>query len=123
MINNDNVLLTSVSSTFVRRLKRWYNQSELLAKEISKITNIKYQTSLVKKIYDTWQQALLSKEKRLINLQKSFKINKKYVDKIDKKIIIIVDDVVSTWTTINTISKILKENWVQKIIWLVIASD
>jgi len=123
LINNDNVLLTSVSSTFVRRLKRWYNQSELLAKEISKITNIKYQTSLVKKIYDTWQQALLSKEKRLINLQKSFKINKKYVDKIDKKIIIIVDDVVSTWTTINTISKILKENWVQKIIWLVIASD
>ena len=40
----------------------------------------------------------------------------------DKKVII-VDDVVSTWATINEISSILKQKWVKKIIWLVVASD
>jgi predicted amidophosphoribosyltransferase len=52
----------------------------------------------------------------LTNLDKAFKINKKYVDNIDKKYIIIVDDVISTGTTINEVSKILKQHNAQKII-------
>jgi competence protein ComFC len=45
----------------------------------------------------------------LLNIKNSFKINKKYQDNIDKKIIILIDDVVSTGSTLNEISKILKE--------------
>ena len=37
--------------------------------------------------------------------------------------VIIVDDVISTGATINEISKVLKENWASKIIWLIVASD
>ena len=44
------------------------------------------------------------------------------VDKVDKKIIILVDDVISTWTTLNEISKVLKQHNAQKIICLTIAS-
>ena len=45
------------------------------------------------------------------------------VDKIFEKNIIIVDDIISTWTTLNEMAKILKKNWAKKVIWLVIASD
>ena len=45
------------------------------------------------------------------------------LDKLDKKVFILVDDVVSTWTTINEISKILKKSWAKNIIALVIASN
>jgi predicted amidophosphoribosyltransferase len=34
----------------------------------------------------------------------------------------LVDDVISTWTTVNEISKILKQNWAKKVITLTIAS-
>jgi predicted amidophosphoribosyltransferase len=46
----------------------------------------------------------------LLNLIDSFKINKKQVDNIDNKTVIIIDDVISTGSTINEVSKILKEN-------------
>jgi predicted amidophosphoribosyltransferase len=42
-------------------------------------------------------------------LNNSFKIANKKIDNIDKKIFIIVDDVISTGSTINELSKILKE--------------
>jgi len=34
-----------------------------------------------------------------------------------------MDDVISTWTTLNEISKLLKNNWVKYVIWLIVASD
>ena len=109
--------------SFFKKIKRWYNQSEFLAKIISKKTNIKIEKNIIKKYKSTRQQSTLSKKQRLENLKNCFKINKKQIDKIDNKNIILVDDVISTWTTINEISKILKQNWAKKIIWLTIASD
>ncbi len=123
IINNKNIIITNIPSTFLRNLKKWYNQSDLLAKEIWQIIGLNYKKNIVKKVKNTGQQSLLSKEKRIQNLKNAFKINKKYRDKLDKKIIILVDDVISTWTTINEVSRVLKQNWAKKVIWLVIASD
>jgi len=66
---------------------------------------------------------LLSKQERKINLINSFKIAKNKIDNIDKKTFIIVDDVISTGSTINEISKILKEKGAEKVIWLCVASN
>jgi ComF family protein len=112
----------SVSSHFLRKLKRWYSSSEVLCKYFSSISKIKYEKNVIKKIKNVKQQSKLKKEERLINLKWAFKMNKRKIDKIKNKNIIIVDDVVSTWTTINEIAKILKENGAKYIIWLVIAS-
>jgi len=108
---------------FWKKIFRWYNSSEILAKEISKILKIKIEKNLVKKIKNTKEQKFLSRQERWTNLQNSFEINKNKVDKIFDKNIIIVDDIISTWATLNEISKILKKNKVKKIIWLIIASD
>jgi ComF family protein len=108
---------------FFKKLKRWYNHSEIIAKYISKKTNIKLEKNLIKKSKTTRQQSLLNRQDRLENLNNAFKIANNQIDNIDKKTFIIVDDVISTWSTINEISKILKENWAKKVIWLIVASD
>ncbi|MDD4150989.1 MAG: ComF family protein [Candidatus Gracilibacteria bacterium] len=108
---------------FLKKIFRGYNQSEILAKNISKYTKINYENNLIKKIKYTKSQSKLHKSERLKNLEKSFSINKKVLEKINGKTIIIVDDVVSTGTTLNEIGKILKNNGIKKVIGLVIASD
>jgi len=123
ILNNKNILITNAPMWFFRKLSKWYNQSEILASEVSKILWIKHEKNIFKKVKSTRQQSLLSKEKRQKNLQNAFKINKKHIDKLDNKTIILLDDVISTWTTINELSKLLKTNWTTKIIWLCIASD
>lgn len=121
--NIDDYIIIFPPMWFLKKIKRWYNHSELLAKIISQNIKIKLWKWYIKKVKQTRQQSKLSRKERLINLDNSFKITKNKLDKIDNKIFILVDDVVSTWTTINEISKILKNAWAKKIIWLVIASD
>ena len=123
IIKKDDYIIMSVSSNFLRKFKRWYNSSEVLSKYFSKISWIKHKKNIVLKCKNTRQQSKLSRKERLINLKGSFRINKKYIKIIKNKNIIIVDDVISTWTTLNEVSKILKQNWAKKIIWLILASD
>lgn len=122
-VSKSDLVLVPVPMYFLRKLYRWYNQSEILTNYISQFTKIKQENKLIKRIKNTRQQSKLSKNVRWQNLDNAFKIEQNKLDKIDKKIIILVDDVASTWTTINEISKLLKQNWVEKIIWLVIASN
>ena len=119
---NDFVILP-VPLHFLKKIKRWFNQSEILAKKVAEILKIDYnKNSLIRKKY-TRQQSKLNRQKRLSNLDKAFKIKKNKVDKIDKKIIFLVDDVVTSWTTLNEIAKVLKQNWAKKVIGVCIASN
>lgn len=119
----DDFLVISIPSYFLRKWKRWYNSSEILAKSFANISKIKYEKNILKKVKNTKQQSKLDRKQRLVNLKNSFIINKKYLSTIKNKKILIIDDVVSTWATLNEISFILKQNWVEKIIWIIIASD
>lgn len=121
--NTDDYIIISPPMWFIKKLKRWYNHSEIMAKIISKELWIKIEKSLIKKVRNTKQQSKLNRIDRLSNLSDSFKINNSKIKDIDKKTIIIVDDVVSTWSTINEIWKLLKKTGYKKIIWLIIASD
>ncbi len=120
---NSNLLVLPVPLHFFKKIKRWFNQSEIIAEKLSEILNINYNKKiLIRKKY-TRQQSKLSRQERLNNLEDSFKIKKNQVDNIDNKIILLVDDVISTWTTLNEIAKILKQNWAKKVIWVCIASN
>ena len=83
----------------------------------------RYEKNIVLKNRQTRQQSKLSRQDRLTNLENSFKINQNKLDIIDKKVVILIDDVISTWTTVNEISKILKDNWAVKVIVVCFASD
>lgn len=99
-----------------KRLKtRGYNQSLLLVKEVSKITNIPYISNLLLKDKNTVPQSKLKSSKRKTNLKSVFNINKKYIENIKGKNIGIIDDVFTTGSTINECAKILKKSGANKV--------
>jgi predicted amidophosphoribosyltransferase len=108
---------------FWKKIFRWYNQSELLVKYISKQTGITPEYKLLKKIKKTPQQSHLTKKQRQNNLGGSVVVNKILLDKNRHKTIILIDDVISTGATLKTISQLLRNNWAHHVIWCVFASD
>jgi len=118
IIDEEIDLITAIPISKRRMKERGYNQSELIAKRISKLTGIPYFKLLVK-TRETKRQSELSKIERMINVKDSFVFNNKFNIK-DKKILL-VDDVFTTGATINECSKILKKLGSMSIKALVIA--
>jgi len=89
-----------------RRLgMRRYNQAGLLANEISKITHIPTCPNTLKRIRHTQTQGHLSRMARQRNLQGAFKVEKN----IKGKSILLIDDVLTTGSTlINATNTLLK---------------
>lgn len=118
-----NTIITCIPMHFLRRWKRGYNHGDLLGKIVSKELQIPYlSNALVRKRY-TKQQSKLHKKKRQDNIKDAFWGNIKILDSFKNKTVIIVDDVVSTGSTLLEASKILKQHGVKRVIGLVIASD
>ncbi|NSM56864.1 ComF family protein [Wolbachia endosymbiont of Atemnus politus] len=87
----------------MRLFKRKYNQAALLAKELSKLSNLSYTPFVIKRLRHTTPQAGLSLKQREKNLKKAFKISNKEI--IKNKIVILVDDVVTTGATVRSCSQ------------------
>lgn len=115
-------IITNVPSHKKQLLKRKYNQSILLAKNICKITKSNnFYANLTIKTKNTKAQTSLNKKQRQENLKSAFEINPKYQNFIKNKNILIIDDVITTNTTANMLSKILKKHKAKKITILTIA--
>lgn len=97
--------------------ERGYNQSELLVKEITRIDNAKIFTlalDTVTKIKETpHQSSLKNKTERLKNLKNCFCANEKLAK---NRNIILIDDVITTGTTMNEVAKTLKKAGAKKVI-------
>lgn len=118
---NDYDLIIPVPLHKKRLKKRKYNQSSLLASEISKLKGVKYIPNLlIRKKFNSSQEGL-NKKQRLENVKDSFVINPKHHNKIKNLNIILVDDVIASGATIEHCSKILKENYCGKILVTAIA--
>lgn len=105
-IPKKNLVLTFVPLHSKRLAQRGYNQAEILAKVVSSQSKIPY-LDLLKKIRKTKRQVGLLGKYRRRNLSGVFKSICK--DSIKGKKIIIVDDIVTTGTTLNECARILKE--------------
>lgn len=125
------IVLIPVPLHWKRKLWRWFNQAELLANlikndcinklfiEQNKIRVI----SLLKRIKNTKPQACLSRIDRLTNLDSAFCVCKKDLKINDSSIFIIVDDISTTWETIERCALEIKNQFNNDIYWLVIATD
>ena len=104
-----------------RKMERGYNQSYLLAKELSKKLDIKINNKCLYKYKNTIRQSKLSKEERKENAIDVYKIKNK--EMLKNKKILLIDDIYTTGSTANECSKILKLANPEKIGVLVIAKD
>ena len=107
-------LIIPVPLHISRLRSRGYNQSSLIAKKVSKNLNIPISDNFISRHRNTDAQAGLSFKKRQKNLKNSFRIKNNF----PAKSVALIDDVVTSGTTVNEISKILKKNGVDYIqVW------
>lgn len=114
-------IVTTVPLHFLSHLRRGYNHSELLAKDIAKQQGNVFR-NLLRKSRFTKHQAKLNKFHRLRNIRNSFSFHEKYLKDIKGKDIILVDDVISTGSTANECALVLKKNGAKRVFWLFLAT-
>lgn len=106
----DIILIVPISVK--RKKERGYNQSELIAKEISRIISVKIEKNKLYKIKNTAPQSTLNKEQRIENVKGVYKAEN--IDKIKNKKILIFDDIYTTGNTVNECAKTLIEKGINK---------
>ncbi len=104
----DTAIITAVPIYWRRRLKRRYNQSDELARYIARYKNINFISNLVQRTRNTQPQLGKSGYQRRKNLKQAFELNKRYKS-LKNAHIILVDDVMTTGTTLQAVAKILKK--------------
>ena len=107
--------LVPVPIHFSRKRKRGYNQAELIARELSKHSGIPMNTQLIRRQGRTRPLKGLSYVERQNNLKRAFKI---YKNDVKLNTIVIIDDIYTTGSTIDTITRVLHEAGIAKIYYM-----
>lgn len=111
-------LLIPVPLHSKRRRKRGYNQAQILADELGKLLDIPVDHKAVRRVRYTDAQKTLDNRKRRANLKNAFAVEKS-LEKV--KNVILTDDIYTTGSTVDAVSKILKESGVEKVYFLTIS--
>lgn len=98
-------LLLSVPLHKNRRWRRGFNQTELLAGYLARWLNCRWESELLKRVRSTPTQRSLTAEKRRRNLDNAFEV----CGSIAGLNIALLDDVVTTGSTIAELSRLLLE--------------
>ena len=103
-----------------RQKKRGYNQMELVAEEFCKLTGLKLNTKLIKRIKNTKPQYRLNKIERNENLKDAFRIYPEFLEKdLD---ILIIDDIFTTGSTFESMIQEFNKNNIYNITCFAAAS-
>ena len=100
-----------------KQKKRGYNQAEILAKEIGFRVGIPVDTTLIKRKKNTVPQKEFTRKERKKNLKNAFEVT----GKVEGKRVLIIDDIYTTGSTIDSISILLKKAGAEKTYFLTIS--
>jgi len=104
-----------------RKLKRGYNQSALIVKELACFCNIEYKNNILIKQKNNKPQSTKNKDERKQNVAGVYIL--KNSDQIINKKILILDDIYTTGSTANECAKVLKNNGARWVDVITIAKD
>ena len=103
----------------VRKRERGFNQSEILAQELSHITHIPVLKKVLKRTRNTKDQTKLTPEERIENVKGAFTLIDP--EKVKSKRVILVDDVMTTGATLGECATVLSKAGADKIMGATIA--
>lgn len=106
-------MITSVPLSEKRFKERGYNQSHLLAKNLSEKLNIPYTEKLLVKVKDIPKISRLTLSQRRKIVKGVYKFNNNF--DIRGKRIILVDDIFTTGSTVNECARVLKKNGAESV--------
>lgn len=99
---------------------RGYNQSLLISKQLSKEIGVPEDSSLLVRVRNTGSQSLLPKSSRHLNVKNAFRVNNAH--EVKGKKVLLVDDILTTGSTLNECSRVLKEAGARMVVGAVIAT-
>ncbi|HYE22121.1 MAG TPA: ComF family protein [Verrucomicrobiae bacterium] len=102
-----------------RLVWRGFNQSMLLAQELSRNLNIKIDNSLIERVKYTKPQVELGLKQRKQNIKNAFKVQ----NRLTHLKFLLVDDVVTTGSTLNEMAKTLKRSGATEVWAITLAAD
>lgn len=102
-------IITAVPLSSKGLRERGYNQSELLAKRISKEIGVPYERTLIKK-YDVPAQHTLKAAQRKANVAGVFDILQNNMQNVSGKRILLCDDIRTTGATLGECSRVLRDS-------------
>lgn len=98
-----------------RMKKRGFNQASLFARSLGKQLRIPVYDSVLIRTLNTLPQKTLSPEKRLENLQKAFSLHPELHSMLPFERVLLVDDIYTTGSTMEAITRILKNAGVKEV--------
>jgi len=115
ILNSELVISFIPSHRYRHHFIKGYNQSELLAKKLSEKLQVPM-VALAKKCKHTKTQASLDRNGRLHNLKNAFILTNN-ISFIGNETILIIDDITTTWSTINELAKLVKDRYPNVRVW------
>lgn len=101
---------------------RGYNQSQEIAKELTKLCKIPNKNLLYKKKHNSAQAEIKDQQERMLRMKDLFRVKERYRQGLNHKTLILLDDVLTTGATLNAASKALKQAGAENIFGLIIGS-
>ncbi len=118
---NDADLLVPVPLHRLRLLQRRFNQSALLAKGLSRATDIPVTVMALKRTRRTSAQVALSQEARQENVARAFGVSRNRRRALQGKKVLLIDDVITTGATANACASALLDAGASRVDVLAIA--
>lgn len=100
----------------LKQRERGYNQSEFICRGISAVIRRPVVSSLVKRSKNTVSQTHLTADERKKNVGEAFDIYPHERERVEGKTFLVVDDVITTGSTIQSLAKLLKDAGAAKVI-------
>ncbi len=111
--------LVPVPLNKLRLKERGYNQSEILSRELSQLSKIKLSADNLRRKGLLSSQVKSSRKERTKNVADSFYLNEP--KRFYNKKILLIDDVFTTGSTVDTCSRVLKEAGAEEVLVLTVA--
>lgn len=122
IIDTAEALIIPVPMSSKRKRQKGYNQAEVLAIQLAKIMDLEIEVNILQRPKDTPHQVGLNRKERRKNLSQAFAIPRDKVKKIENRPILLVDDVITTSTTLQECAKILLTRGAKKVFSVTIAA-
>ncbi|KKO17921.1 MAG: hypothetical protein B6D35_03430 [Candidatus Brocadia sp. UTAMX2] len=113
-------VIVPVPLHWMKKMRRGFNQSELLAQGIQRYFSKPVSTNNLCRIRNTASQTQLSKRQRQVNIWNAFRVNDP--ESFREKRILLVDDVLTTGVTAAECAKKLKQSGARSVHLLILAT-
>lgn len=119
-LNNEAIALVPIPLSKQRLRRRGYNHAKLLAVGLSEKLGLK-QLDVLERVRETKSQFGLTLKERKENIKGAFILNTSYI--IQNTNVFLVDDILTTGSTLLEAARILKKNGAKKVWGLTLARD